>query len=71
MVLRSRREVQEEFQKIKLEIEMTKNKMLKGKLCSSCYCKQLREEIVKLKILVTRKMVSSFGQKSVELDEEY
>ncbi|KAK6775354.1 hypothetical protein RDI58_026355 [Solanum bulbocastanum] len=49
----SRREVQEEFQKIKLEIEMTKNKMSKGKFCPSCYCKQLSEEIVKLKILVS------------------
>lgn len=44
MVLKSRREIQEEFQKITLKIDILNNNMMNGILCSSCYVKYMRKE---------------------------
>lgn len=53
MVLKSRREIQEEFQKITLKIDILNNNMMNGILCSSCYVKYMRKENAKLRILVS------------------
>ncbi|KAG5574976.1 hypothetical protein H5410_055110 [Solanum commersonii] len=51
MVLRSLREVTEEFEKLKLESEMLENHMLKEEICSSCFYKHMRKQDVQLEIV--------------------
>uniref|UniRef100_K4D4U5 Uncharacterized protein n=1 Tax=Solanum lycopersicum TaxID=4081 RepID=K4D4U5_SOLLC len=45
------KEIQEEFQKITLKIDILNNNMMNGILCSSCYVKYMRKENAKLRIL--------------------